>query len=95
MKPSSISRSHSVIESVRSHYAAVSRAASNDPEINKGSIESKREPLSKSELKLISVILMAVALIWTLYGNIATFYPPYRRTHHSSISDTQVGIVLA
>jgi len=33
--------------------------------------------------------------MWTLYGNIATFYPPYRTAHHKTITDTQVGIVLA
>jgi len=95
MKPSSISRSHSVVESVRSHYAALSRAASQDHDIQKESVEPKREPLTKEELKLISAMLVSVAAIWTLYGNIATFYPPFRKTHHSSITDTQVGIVLA
>jgi MFS family permease len=34
-------------------------------------------------------------LMWTLYGNIATFYPPYKNHHHDSITDAMVGIVLA
>ncbi len=34
-------------------------------------------------------------LMWTLYGNIATFYPPYRTMKHPTITDTMVGIVLA
>ena len=33
--------------------------------------------------------------MWTLYGNIATFYPPYKNRHHPSITDTMVGMVLA
>lgn len=33
--------------------------------------------------------------MWTLYGNIATFYPPYKMHHHHTITDTMVGIVLA
>ena len=34
-------------------------------------------------------------LMWTLYGNIATFYPPYKNHHHKTITDTMVGTVLA
>ena len=34
-------------------------------------------------------------IMWTLYGNIATFYPPYKNHHHPTITDTMVGIVLA
>lgn len=34
-------------------------------------------------------------IMWTLYGNIATFYPPYKTSHHPTITDTMVGIVLA
>ena len=34
-------------------------------------------------------------IMWTLYGNIATFYPPYKTRHHQTVTDTMVGIVLA
>ena len=33
--------------------------------------------------------------MWTLYGNIATFYPPYKNHHHPTVTDTMVGFVLA
>jgi MFS family permease len=36
-----------------------------------------------------------VTITFTLFGNIATFYPPYRTEHHPSINDTMVGTVLA
>jgi MFS family permease len=41
------------------------------------------------------ILLLASCIMWTLYGNIATFYPPYKNEHHKSINDTMVGIVLA
>lgn len=34
-------------------------------------------------------------IMWTLYGNIATFYPPYKTLNHPTVTDTMVGIVLA
>ncbi len=40
-------------------------------------------------------LLFSVMIMWTLYGNIATFYPPYRTRHHPTVTDTMVGIVLA
>lgn len=36
-----------------------------------------------------------MAITFTLFGNIVTFYPPYRTEHHPSINDTMVGTVLA
>lgn len=39
--------------------------------------------------------MFTVGVQWTLYGNIATFYPPYRTDNHPSINDTMVGIVLS
>jgi hypothetical protein len=44
---------------------------------------------------LISSLLFSVMIMWTLYGNIATFYPPYKNRHHRTITDTMVGFVLA
>ncbi len=44
---------------------------------------------------VISSLLFSELILWTLYGNIATFYPPYKEKHHSSITDTMVGFVLA
>lgn len=32
--------------------------------------------------------------MYSLYGNMVTFYPPYTRHHHPSISDGEVGLVL-
>ena len=52
----------------------------------------KKKPGSKV---LISTLLCSEMIIWTLYGNIATFYPPYKNHHHSTVTDTMVGIVLA
>lgn len=40
-------------------------------------------------------MMISMGLMWTLYGNIATFYPPYRSIHHSSITDMMVGTILA
>ena len=40
-------------------------------------------------------LLFSVMIMWTLYGNIATFYPPYKTLHHPTVTDTMVGIVLA
>jgi len=95
MKPSSISRSHSAVESVRSHYAALSRAASLESGHHQNLSKPKLEPLTRSDYKKIIAILVASSTLWTLYGNIATFYPPYRKQFHGTISDTEVGIVLA
>lgn len=36
-----------------------------------------------------------MGLMFTLYGNIATFYPPYNEKHHPTVTDTMVGIVLS
>ena len=44
---------------------------------------------------MIIVLMGSMILMWTLYGNIATFYPPYKEKHHKGISDFMVGIVLA
>ena len=44
---------------------------------------------------LMASLLLSVVITWTLYGNIATFYPPYKKHHHPTITDTMVGIVLA
>lgn len=40
-------------------------------------------------------LLLTTAVIWTLYGNIAIFYPPYKNEHHHAITDTMIGFVLA
>jgi MFS family permease len=44
---------------------------------------------------MLWVILLGQVLMWTLYGNIATFYPPYTEKNHKSVSSTMVGVVLA
>lgn len=40
-------------------------------------------------------MLIVTCITYTLYGNIATFYPPFKEKHHPTISDTMVGIVLS
>lgn len=40
-------------------------------------------------------MLLMTTISWTLYGNIATFYPPYKEKFHKTISDTMVGTVLS
>ena len=32
--------------------------------------------------------------MYTLYGNLATFYPPYVKEHHPSISEGRVGFII-
>lgn len=44
---------------------------------------------------MIWVLMAAMGIMWTLYGNIATFYPPYVEAHHKTISSFMVGVVLA
>ena len=43
---------------------------------------------------MIWAMLGGQALMWTLYGNISTFYPPFVEENHSSISSTMVGAVM-
>lgn len=43
---------------------------------------------------MIWVMLLGMMLMWTLYGNITTFYPPFVKDNHKSVSSTMVGIVL-
>eukprot|EP00347_Sterkiella_histriomuscorum_P004444 403360434 len=83
MKPSQL-RSLSVIESQKTNGSLAVQDHKNI-----------KEKMSSEEKRLIIIILFVISTIWTLYGNIATFFPPYRLEHHKSITDTQVGIVLA
>lgn len=60
------------------------------------SLEEEPKPTKTSENKaLLSVLLFSVVIIWTLYGNIVTFYPPYTVTKHPSITDTMTGVVIS
>ncbi|CDW88996.1 permeases of the major facilitator superfamily [Stylonychia lemnae] len=54
-----------------------------------------KESITGEKRRMIITMIIAISSTWTLYGNIATFYPPYRLEHHDTITDTQVGIVLA
>jgi hypothetical protein len=56
-------------------------------------IDKAEKPLQDQYLMI--TLLVSVTIMFTLFGNIATFYPPYRTKHHPSINDTMVGIVLA
>ena len=57
------------------------------------------EPLqprrSKSEKFMMWTLLLQTCISWTLYGNIATFYPPYKEKYHKTITDTMIGVVLS
>ena len=44
---------------------------------------------------MIWTLLLTTCISWTLYANIATFYPPYKEKNHKTMTDTMVGIVLA
>ncbi len=52
-------------------------------------------PLTKADKQLIGAILASIAIVWTLYGNISAFYPPYCLDNHPTITSTMVGVVLA
>jgi hypothetical protein len=32
--------------------------------------------------------------MYTLYGNMATFYPPYTHHNHFTITDSEIGLVI-
>ena len=44
---------------------------------------------------MVATLLISVTIMYTLFGNIVTFYPPYRTEHHPTINDTMVGTVLS
>lgn len=46
-------------------------------------------------VKLMGTIMLTICIQWTLYGNISSFYPPYRLEHHPTLTDTMVGLVLS
>lgn len=43
---------------------------------------------------MLLTILLNSLISWTLYGNIATFYPIYTSDNHPSVTSTMVGAVL-
>lgn len=85
MKPSSL-RSQSVVESVRSASERHDSITSLEKPDDISTAHNKS--LTNEDRRLIFVMLLSLSVIWTLYGNISTFYPPYRLEHHKSISDT-------
>jgi MFS family permease len=40
------------------------------------------------------LLIISGVIMYSLYGNMVTFYPPYTRNHHPSISDGEVGLVI-
>jgi hypothetical protein len=44
--------------------------------------------------KFVWLLLVSGVIMYTLYGNMATFYPPYVTDYHPSISDGSVGLVI-
>jgi hypothetical protein len=69
------------------------------PETDGGKVRKQKPEKSRErqrqDMYMIWVLLISELLMWTLYGNIATFYPPYRTDHHNTITDAMVGVVLA
>lgn len=55
----------------------------------------EQKPKISDKKGLLSVLLFSVVIIWSLYGNIVTFYPPYTAAKHPSITDTMTGIVIS
>ena len=43
----------------------------------------------------MATLLISVTIMFTLFGNIVTFYPPYTTKYHPTINDTMVGSVLS
>jgi len=50
---------------------------------------------SRREKFMMWTLLLQTCISWTLYGNIATFYPPYKEKYHKTITDTMIGVVLS
>jgi len=67
-----------------------------DAEITETEIYELQKPRrSKSEKFMMWTLLLQTCISWTLYGNIATFYPPYKEKYHKTITDTMIGVVLS
>jgi MFS family permease len=49
----------------------------------------------RKSASFVPLILVSELIMWSLYGSIVTFYPPYRTQHHPSITDTMLGVVIA
>ncbi|CDW87636.1 permeases of the major facilitator superfamily [Stylonychia lemnae] len=90
MKPSSL-RSYSVAESQKSN----SERKDSITTVQQKTLSTVQKAMTRQDKAILIVILFSIFVSWTLYGNIATFYPPYRLEKHKSLSDTQVGIVLS
>lgn len=57
--------------------------------------KQEEKTITSEQKKMLWVLLAGQMLMWTLYGNITTFYPPYVKKHHTSINSTLVGVTLA
>lgn len=67
-----------------------------DADITETEIYEPQQPRrSKSEKFMMWTLLLQTCISWTLYGNIATFYPPYKEKYHKTITDTMIGVVLS
>jgi hypothetical protein len=65
-------------------------------ELSNGDMPEKEvEKLAKGDKIMITVLLLSTMIMWTLYGNITTFYPPYVKDNHKTMNSTMVGVVLA
>jgi MFS family permease len=51
--------------------------------------------ITREQKLMLWVLLVGQMLMWTLYGNITTFYPSFVDKHHKSINTTLVGVILA
>jgi hypothetical protein len=67
-----------------------------DAEITETEVYEPPQPRrSKREKFMMWTLLLQTCISWTLYGNIATFYPPYKEKYHKTITDTMIGVVLS
>lgn len=67
-----------------------------DAEITETEVyEPPQASRSKREKFMMWTLLLQTCISWTLYGNIATFYPPYKEKYHKTITDTMIGVVLS
>jgi len=52
------------------------------------------DSVKKPKKNYIWFLLVSGTIMYTLYGNMAIFYPVYVRTYHASISGTAVGLII-
>ena len=51
-------------------------------------------PVKEPKKNFVWLLLVSGVIMYTLYGNMAIFYPVYVRTYHPSISEATVGLLI-